>query len=214
MVLSPALEGNRLVQPAAIQGYGVPPASFRGELGQWFFDFTTTPPNGYVYNGQTWVDAGTDIGTFTTLTVTGQSNLGNTAVTGNLTATGTITAGTGLTSTTGPITAANGNLVLGTSGNKILSTSVGTVAAAGANSFGSVTLVGGTATVATTSVTTNSLIVTWRQSIGATGAAILGFISTANIVNGVSFDIRSVSQTDATSLQASDISVIGYMIIN
>lgn len=137
------------------------------------------------------------------------------ATAGNISTTaGSITSATTLTATLGNIQATNGNLVLNTEGNKIVSTSVGTTTAAGANSFGSVTLAGGTATVATTSVTANSLIVIWRQSIGATGAAALGHLTVGTIVAATSFVINAVQAADATALQASDVSVVGWMIIN
>lgn len=129
-------------------------------------------------------------------------------------ATSTITAGTTLTATLGAITASNGNLVFGTAGNKILSTSVATTTTAGANSFGTVTLVGGTATVSTTAVTSNSLILLTRQTVGATGAAALGILSVGTIVNATSFIINAWQVANATALQASDVSNIGWMIIN
>lgn len=129
-------------------------------------------------------------------------------------ATSTITAGTTLTATLGNITATNGNHVFGTAGNKIVSTSVATTTAAGANSFGSVTLVGGTATVATTAVTAASLIVVWRQTVGATGAAALGQLCHSTISAGTSFIINSNLTADATALATTDVSVVGWMIIN
>jgi len=136
------------------------------------------------------------------------------ATLGSVTAGTFVLAGTTITATLGDITATDGNIVLGTAGNKIMSTSVGTLPAAGANSVGSVTLAAGTATVATTSVTANSLILVWRQSIGATGAAAIGDISVGTIVAGVSFDINALDPTDATAVIATDVSVAGYMIIN
>lgn len=136
------------------------------------------------------------------------------AYTASPSVTGSLTAGTTITATLGAITATNGNLVLGTAGNKILSTSVGTTTSAGANSFGSVTLSSGTATVSTTSVTTNSLIFIWRQSIGATGAAALGQLSVGTIVNGTSFVINAALTATATSLATTDVSVVGWMIVN
>lgn len=142
------------------------------------------------------------------------SKLGATVMTGNSSVTGSFTASTTLTATSGAITATNGNLVLNTAGNKIVSTSVASTTTAGANSFGSVTLVGGTATVNTTSVTANSLIYIWRQSVGATGAAALGQLSVGTIVASTSFVINAWSAANATSLQASDVSVIGWMIVN
>lgn len=127
---------------------------------------------------------------------------------------GALTATTSITATLGNITATNGNLVLTAEGNKMIRTSVATTTAAGANSIGSVTLVGGTATVATTAVTTNSLIQIWRQSVGSTGAAALGMLSVGTITNGTSFVINAWQAADATALQASDVSVIGWEIIN
>jgi len=127
---------------------------------------------------------------------------------------GSVTAATTITATLGAITATNGNLVLGTAGNKIVSSSVATTTTAGANSFGSVTLSGGTATVSTTAVTASSLVVLWRQSIGATGAAALGFLVVGTITASTSFVINAVQVATATSLQASDVSVVGWMIIN
>lgn len=110
--------------------------------------------------------------------------------------------------------ALTGNLTFTTAGNKIKSTSVATTTTGGANSVGSVALSSGTATVTTTAVTSASLIDTWVQSIGATGASPVGRISLGTIVDGTSFVINSTSFTDATSLVTTDKSVIGWMIIN
>lgn len=127
---------------------------------------------------------------------------------GSIASTSTITAATSLTSTLGNITATNGNLVLGTAGNKL---SIAT----GANaSTGTATLVGGTLTVNTSAVTASSLVHIWRQSIGATGAAALGQLTVGTITAGTSFVINAVQAADATALQASDVSVIGWMIVN
>lgn len=131
-----------------------------------------------------------------------------------LVATTTITAGTSITATLGAITATNGNFVKGTAGNKDVYSSVATNATAGANSAGTVTLVGGTATVATTAVTANSLIRLSRQSVGATGAAATGNISRGTITAGTSFVINSVSAADATALAATDVSVVFWEIVN
>lgn len=133
---------------------------------------------------------------------------------GSLTTTTALTSGTSITATLGNITATNGNLVLTAAGNKMIRTSVGTTSAAGANSIGSAVLVGGSVTIATTSVTTNSLIQIWRQTVGATGAAALGMLSVGTIVNGTSFVINAWQAANATALQASDVSVIGWEIIN
>ena len=133
---------------------------------------------------------------------------------GSISAAGTVTAGLGVTATTGNITATNGNLVLNTAGNKIISTSVASTSAAGANAFGKVTLSGGTVTVATTAVTASSLILLTRQTVGATGAAALGQLSVGTIVAGTSFVINAWSAASATALATTDVSNIGWMIIN
>lgn len=126
----------------------------------------------------------------------------------------TITAGTSITATLGAITATNGNFVKGTAGNKDVYSSVASSATAGANSAGTVTLVGGTATVATTAVTASSKIRFSRQGIGATGAAALGIVTIGTITAGTSFVINSVQAADATALQASDVSSIWWEIVN
>lgn len=127
---------------------------------------------------------------------------------------GTITAGTGLTATTGNITATAGNLVLGTAGNKIVSTSVGSGTSAGANSFGTVTLGSGTATVSTTAVTASSIILLTRQSPGSTGANALGQLSIGTVSAGTSFVINALTTANSTTNATTDVSVVGWMIIN
>lgn len=131
-----------------------------------------------------------------------------------LIAPGSVAATTTLTATLGAITATNGNFVKGTAGNKDVYTSVATTTTAGANSAGTVTLVGGTATVATSAVTASSKIRWARQGIGATGAAALGIVTIGTISAGVSFVINAVQAADATALQASDVSSIWWEIIN
>ena len=111
-------------------------------------------------------------------------------------------------------TTLTGNLIFNAAGNKILSTSVASTTTAGANSFGTVTLAGGTATVNTTAVTASSIIYLFRQGVGATGAAALGILSVGTITAGASFVINAVQAANATALQASDVSVIGWMIVN
>src|SRR6185312_2660604 len=53
------------VPPPAISGFAPPPASFKGSLGQQYFDKSTTPPTEYVYNGQTWSSGGNEYATTT-----------------------------------------------------------------------------------------------------------------------------------------------------
>lgn len=150
-----------------------------------------------------------DIFTLSNSSGLGSSNLLTIAQsTGN-----TIVAGS-LTATSGAITATNGNLVLNTAGNKIVSTSVGTTTTAGANSFGSVTLVGGSATVSTTAVTASSLIFLSRLSIGATGANPVGILAVGTITASTSFVINAVTTAVANSNVATDVSVVAWMIVN
>lgn len=142
-------------------------------------------------------------------------NLNGGALTaGTVSATTTITAGTTLTATLGNITATNGNIVKNTAGNKDVYTSVATTTAAGANSAGTVTLVGGTATVSTTAIAAGSKVRLTRQSVGATGANPLGMLSVGTIVAATSFVINGWSATDATALAATDVSSIWWEIVN
>ena len=143
---------------------------------------------------------------------TGATNIGN--ATGNTIITGSLTTTTTLTATLGNITATNGNIVRGTAGNKDVYSSVASTTTAGANSAGKVTLVGGTATISTTAVTASSQIRLYRQSIGSTGAAALGILTLGTISAGTSFVINAVQAADATALQASDVSSIGWEIVN
>src|SRR5579872_6451278 len=55
------------VAPKPISGKGVPAGSFKGQLGQQYFDTTTTPPTEYIFNGQTWTTGGASPATTTTL---------------------------------------------------------------------------------------------------------------------------------------------------
>jgi hypothetical protein len=66
MGIAVGIGGLISVPPAAIRGHGVPPSSFRGILGQMYFDLDTVPPTEYVYNGQTWAAGGDSEATTTT----------------------------------------------------------------------------------------------------------------------------------------------------
>ena len=139
---------------------------------------------------------------------------GGTLTAGVVSSAGAVTAGTTVTATLGNITATNGNIVKGTAGNKDIYTSVASTTTAGANSAGKVTLVGGTATISTTAVTAASIIRLTRQGVGATGANPLGMLSVGTISAGASFVINAWSATDATALAATDVSSIGWEIVN
>ena len=181
-----------------------------------------TPPAQYYTSGAgLWYQLPSS--SFGVSSVTGTSNqitasptVGNVvlSIPSAFTAPGSITATTTVTATLGNITATNGNIVRGTAGNKDVYSSVATTTTAGANSAGTVTLVGGTATISTTAVTANSQIRLYRQGIGSTGAAALGILSLGTITAGASFVINAVQAANATALQASDVSVIAWEIVN
>lgn len=154
------------------------------------------------------------LGTANQITTTGSGSNITLSLPSAITAPGSVTATTTLTATLGNITATNGNIVRGTAGNKDVYTSVASSPTAGANSAGTVTLTGGTATVSTTAVTAASQIRLYRQGIGATGAAALGILTLGTKTAGVSFVINAVQAADATALQATDVSVIGWEIVN
>src|SRR5260221_8350642 len=44
--------------PPAISGSGAPATSFKGQLGQQYFDTSVSPPAEYIYNGSTWQSGG------------------------------------------------------------------------------------------------------------------------------------------------------------
>jgi hypothetical protein len=147
--------------------------------------------------------ATTTIGTGGTGAVNIGNATGNTAVTGSLStttslsATTSVTAGTTVTATLGAITATNGNLVLGTAGNK-LSIATGSNASLGTSGA----LGTGTVTVSTTAVKTASKIFLTRAVAGGT----LGNLSVGTIVDSTSFTITSDNNADT--------STVNWLIIN
>jgi fibronectin-binding autotransporter adhesin len=94
---------------------------------------------------------------------TGAVHIGN--ATGNTAVTGSLTASTTLTATLGAITATNGNLVLGTIGNKII-IPTGTNASAGTSGVMSGTP--GAVTVATTACSATAKVFYCRATTGGT----------------------------------------------
>ncbi len=120
----------------------------------------------------------------------------------------TLTLGNALL-TDGNLTLTDGTLVLGgdlditKDGGKIQAIAA-TTTTAGDSAWGSVALVGGTATVATTAVTANSLIFLTVQALGGVGTA-QGVAVTAKTA-GTSFVI--------TSADGADTSTIAWFIVN
>lgn len=107
--------GMVTVGPPPIKANNPPASNFPGKLGQDYFDYSTTPPTLYIFNGTSWVTSNSS-GTFTTLTVngtttlTGLTNINTTgaAITNIGTGgTGAVNIGnvTGGTTFTGPMTA-------------------------------------------------------------------------------------------------------------
>jgi len=60
MALVYGIGGLISVPQGAVSGIGAPPLSFRGELGQQYFDRGQSPPLEYVFNGQTWTTGGSE----------------------------------------------------------------------------------------------------------------------------------------------------------
>lgn len=117
---------------------------------------------------------------------------------GSIASTTTITAGTALVATTtvtatlGAITATNGNLVLGTAGNKI-SIATGSNATVGT----SAAMTAGSVTVANTSVTANSFIFAVPAVLGTVSVPQAYYISAK--VAATSFTIESADATDTST---------------
>lgn len=196
--------------PPVLTGKGVPPSSFKGILGQQYFDTSTTPYVQYVYNGTSWISslAATNVTISGTLTVLGLTTLaaltqvgtasinasGSASTTIGTGGTGAVSIGnaTGGTSITGNTTLA-GNLSLTTAGNKI-SIATGTNASIGT----SAAMTAGTITISTTAVTASSKIFLTPNTPGGT-AGILS-APTASIVAGTSFVINSSNNADTSTV--------------
>ena len=117
----------------------------------------------------------------------------------SITASTTITAGTGVTATTGNLTATNGNLVLSTSGNKLVinaatptTSSIGTTAAMSGS---------GAVTITSTAITAASKIIYSRRTVGGTAGE-------------VSITAQASGSATLTSSSATETSTFDYLIIN
>lgn len=127
---------------------------------------------------------------------TGVVQIGN--ITGNTAVTGSLTASTSLTATLGNLTATNGNLVLGSAGNKLqihattpASDSVGTTSA----------MVAGAVTITSSAITASSKIIYSRRTLGT-------------IKGNVSISAQAAGSATLTSDQATETSTFDYLIIN
>lgn len=154
-------------------------------------------------------------GTFTTLTVSGQSSLAASNITGTTNintsgasvttigtgGTGAVSIGnaTGNTTFTGNVTATNGNITLGTAGNKV-NVATGANASAGT----SAALTAGSLVVNTTAITANSLVFFSTNTLGTVTVPQAYRVSART--PGTSFTIQSQDPTDT--------STVNYWIIN
>lgn len=110
---------------------------------------------------------------------------------------GSVTAGTTLTATLGAITATNGNLVLGTAGNKI---DIATGANASCGVSGAMTGTPGAIIVATTACTASSVILYSRATTGGTAGNV-----SITAQDGTGFTLTS---------DANETSTFNWLIIN
>ncbi len=138
-------------------------------------------------------------GTANQITTTGAGSTITFSIPATFTAPGSIEATTTLTATLGDITATDGDLVLGTAGNKI-NIAVGANASVGT----SAAMTAGAITIATTSVTASSIIFLTTNTIAGTPGTLSAPV--ASIVAATSFDIVSSSATDT--------STVNWIIIN
>ncbi len=149
-----------------------------------------------------YVGNGTSAPTALAVGATGQTLMGSTGADPGWTSSpsfgGSVTAATSLTATLGNITATNGNIVRGTAGNKDIYTSVGSNETAGANSAGSVALIGGTIVVSSTAVTANSLIRLTCQALGT--VIIPSALCVSAKVASTSFTILASQATDTSTI--------------
>lgn len=161
-------------------GNGKEPQSYEGiniivPLGGWRLVKSTRAPtsNDIKYPiGTVWVNTSTNAAYILTSApgnwqdfTGGSGSFTNITATGSITAGTTLTSGTGITATTGNITATNGNLVMGTAGNKII-VPTGSNASAGTSAAMSGTP--GAVTVATTASSATCLIFYSRNVTGGT----------------------------------------------
>lgn len=151
--------------------------------------------SGFIAGAPNWVLIGSGAaGSFTSVTATGAISAGTTLAAGT-----TVTGGTGVTATTGNLTASNGNLSLGTAGNKVI-IATGTNASIGT----SAAMTAGAVTVATTAITASSKVFVSAAVAGGTQGTLRA--DPADYIAGTSFVIRSSN--------AADTSTVNWWIIN
>lgn len=130
------------------------------------------------------------LGTANQITVTGGTNKETFSLPTALTVPGSLTTTTTLTATLGAITATNGNVVMGTIGNKVI-IPTGTNAAAGVS--GNMSGTPGAVTVATTSSSTTALILYSRKTTGGTPGQV-----SITAQDGTGFTLTSTGNESST----------------
>ena len=195
-IIASCATGPLMVAPPSLTGQGAPASTFKGILGQSYFDTSTSPRTAYVFTGVEWIldgqgssDVNSVTGTANQITAT--TTLGDVVLTipSTFIAPGSIAATTTLTATLGNITATNGNLSLGTAGNKIIiatgaNASVGTSAA----------MTAGAITVATTASSATAKVFYSRATTGGT----TGDVS-ITAQDGTGFTLTSTSNTETST---------------
>lgn len=168
------------------------------EIGQIAFTPPRAPTSFFLYaGGGNWVEFANSSGAL--LSVTGTANqITASTVAGAVTLSipSAFVAPGSITATSGAITATNGNLVLGTAGNK-LSIATGTNSSVGT----SAAMVAGVVTVTSTAVTASSQIIYSRDTLGGTAGQ-------------VAISAQAAGSFTLTSSSTLETSTFDYLIIN
>lgn len=130
------------------------------------------------------------LGTANQITVTGGANKETFSIPAAFTAPGSITATTTITATLGAITATNGNLVLGTAGNKII---IPTGADASVGTSSAMSGTPGAVTVATTACSATAKVFYSRKTTGGTPGQV-----SITAQDGTGFTLTSTANETST----------------
>lgn len=191
------------VLPPPVVANRAPRSSDIMPAGQLFIDSSTVPDTVYTSLGNgTFAAGGTGLsitGTANQITANTVGTAATLTLPATLVAPGSIAATTSITATLGNITATNGNLSLGTAGNKI-NIATGANASAGTSDA----MIAGSVTVNTTAITANSLVFFATGTLGGVGEPQAYRVSART--PSVSFTIDSSS--------AGDTSTVNWLIIN
>ncbi len=184
--------GNVYISPLSLAGFSTT-ASFASPPVLGFGSTTPRPVHATTLSSLGATTLNTSGAATTTIGTggTGAVQIGN--ATGNTAVTGSLTASTTLTATLGAITATNGNLVLGTAGNKI---TIATGANASAGTTGALTA--GAIVVSTTAITANSLVFFATHTLGTVTVPQAYRVSART--PGTSFTIQSQDATDTSTV--------------